>query len=669
MTFGLTPNGFNTPRLADIKQQLEDAFIAQFGEVNTDPQSVVGQLIGLFAKTYADIWENMEDVYFSQYPNSASGVSLDNVVQLNGISRIPASQTSVTATCSGLEGTTIPIGAIAQISETGQSFFANLGGIISASNADTVIVDIVALATQAYFVNLNNILFTSSLPVITFSNSGAIFNSGDSIVVTINGVAQPAVVYATSSNATLSAVAAQIQLYDSSLACTAVATNPNIITITPNSGYNVTINSISITNSPPSTASFAITFLAPGSNNDLTAAIVALLNVGTPPWLAVDNMNGSFTVNALNPAIPFSSSTGSNLTISYQASPINFLSENFGPIPCPIGSLNTIITPIFGWNTVNNLVAGVTGTLMETDAQLRIRRANSIKLLGAGTVESIEAGILQNVPGVTSAVVFENVTLQQLPISIVFPLPFTSGDIITITYNTSSTVSATFTTDQATTMGLLVTQLETIPQVSSASYGGAGNQTLTVNMIQAVDLTINSAVAPTSDQDAIISGGRPPKSFEAVVEGGTDYAVADEIWLKKPAGIQTYGNVNNGMGIQIIDSQGNTQVIFFSRPTPIYIWVQVPLTLNTQETFPPNGISLVSEAILNYGNSLGVGVDVFLQRVLSQIFTVQGVAHGNMELAFTLEPTNTPTFSYSDIVISDAQIALFDLSRINVSVL
>src|SRR5579864_7143662 len=121
--FGLTPAGFNAMRLADVKVFLENAFIAQFGDINLDAQSVFGQEIGVLSKPFADIWENLEDVYFSQYPNSASGTSLDNVVQLNGITRLPATQTSVIAICSGLEGTLIPQNALASIPANGDIFY------------------------------------------------------------------------------------------------------------------------------------------------------------------------------------------------------------------------------------------------------------------------------------------------------------------------------------------------------------------------------------------------------------------------------------------------------------------------------------------------------------------------------------------------------------------
>ena len=390
MTYGLTPAGFNTPRLADVKQFLEDDFIAAFGDINTEPQSVAGQLIGIFAKLYADQWENNADIYFSQYPNSASGVSLDNVVQLNGITRLPATQTSVVATCAGTEGTFIPANALASQPATGETFYALNGGSITRSNADIVTAEVTSLTTQAYTVLLNNVPYTYSLPVVTFSNWGAIFVTGNSILVTINGVQLTAVPFTTNSNTTLAAIATAIQGFDSGLACTCVATNPNILTITPLTGKSITISSISITGGATQ-ASYAITFLTPGSNNVLTAGLTAIINSGTPPWLCVDNMNGTFTINANVESVPFSCNVGTNLSIIAQSSPITFVCQNFGPVPCPIGTLTNIVTPIAGWSAITNLVAGSTGTSVETDAQLRIRRQNSIKLLGSATVEAIIA--------------------------------------------------------------------------------------------------------------------------------------------------------------------------------------------------------------------------------------------------------------------------------------
>ena len=665
--YGLTPEGFNTPRLANVKQFLEDDFIASFGDINTDPQSVTGQIIGIFAKVFADLWENLEDVYFSQYPNSASGVSLDNVVQLNGISRLPATQTSVTATASGLEGTFIPQNSLASVPSNNSTFYALTGGTISASTADIVKIQVNSLATNVYTVLLDAVPYIYSRPVITFSNVGAIFVAGNSIVVTINGVQLTPISYAVSSNATLAAIASAIQAFGSGLFCTAVVTNPNIITISTLLGFSVVINPISI-NGGATQASYVVSFLAPSTNNEVTSNLVAVINAGTPEWLAVDNMDGTLTINANVVSVPFSAAAGINLSIIYIASPIVFNAQQYGVIPLPIGTLTNIITPIAGWNSITNLIAGNTGTLEETDAQLRIRRQNSIKLLGNATVEAITAKLLQNVPGVTSAIVFENTSLQETPTIIIFPGQFQSGDLITVTYD-STNFSVSFLTNQATTMALIVAQFLLIPSVSSASYGGSGNQTITVNTNIANILEVILAVTSVSLMTAAITGGRPPKSFEAVVEGGTDQAVAEQIWLSKPAGIETFGNVNNGNGITIIDSQGNNQIIFFSRPTEVFIWIQVALTLYPEETFPNNGLQDVAISILNYGSGLGVGVDVLLQRVLAQIFNVPGIASGSMTMAATFSITNSPSFSSADIAIAESQISVWDISRINVTVI
>ena len=309
------------------------------------------------------------------------------------------------------------------------------------------------------------------------------------------------------------------------------------------------------------------------------------------------------------------------------------------------------------------MIAGNTGTFVETDAQLRLRRQNSIKLLGQATVPAITAGLLQDVPGVTSATIFENTSLQQTDIVISFPGQFQSGDVITVTTDAFSPFTVSYNTDQATTMTDLVNAFLALPVVASASFGGAGNQVLTVTIIQSFVLLVESVTTSVSTMTATITGGRPPKSFEAVVEGGTDDAIANQIWQTKPAGIETFGNVNSGNGITILDSQGNTQTIFFSRPSEVTIWLTVALTLNPEETFPANGVDQVGLALLNYGQSLGVGIDVLFQRVLSQIFTVPGIASGALEIGITQNILGT-----SDITILESQISSWNLSRISVTV-
>lgn len=657
--FGLTPQGFKIKRLPDIHAENQNLLLAAFGEINLDPQSIFGQLIGVISKVEADIWENMQDVYFSQYPNSAEGISLDNVVQLNAITRLAAQQTNVTAVCSGLEGTLINQGALARIPDTGAVFFCQTDTFITRSRAASANVQVGLAAAQSYTAIINNQAITYSLPIITFTGS---FVTGNSIVATLNGTTLPAVPFNMSNNQTLADLASAIAANPDVLSAT--PTNPNIISIVPVLGKNVVVNSIVITGGA-SQPTYAVTFDVP-TINSVSQNLTSIINAAIPTVLATD-LIGSISIVANDPDVPFSISVGTNLSISSQSSPVTFLSQDFAPIAAPINTLVEILTPISGWNSINNPKAGVTGRFIETDAELRIRRNNSIRLLGAGTVESIRARLLQQVPGVTSAFIFENRTMTQEPIDIVLNQDLVTGNTITIVFNTIQTLPiVTFATSHLDTMNAIAIVIANQPQIASAVVGGTANRTITVSMKEAVEVAITtfSVTGGANQAQAVFKGGRLAKSFEAVVEGGSDADVANKIWLTKPAGIQTFGNT----AFTITDSQGEQQVINFSRPTPIYIWVTVALTLYSEETFPPNGQDLVAEAINTYGNNLGIGVDVLLQRVLAQIFNVPGIASGAMQIAATNGPGDSPLYGTADIPIQENEIAVFDLSRITVTV-
>lgn len=657
--FGLTPQGFKIKRLPDIHAENQNLLLAAFGEINLDPQSIFGQLIGVLSKVEADIWENMQDVYFSQYPNSAEGISLDNVVQLNAITRLAAQQTNVTAVCSGLEGTLINQGALARIPDTGAVFFCQEDSFISRSNAASAFVLVGAAAPQSYTAIINNQNITYSLPIITFTGS---FVAGNSIIATLNGTTLPAVPFNTSNNQTLADLAAAMAANPDVLSAT--PTNPNIISIIPVLGKNVVVNSIVITGGA-SQPTYAVTFDTP-TINAVSQNLTSIINAAISTVLATD-LTGSISIAADDPDAPFSISVGTNLSITSQSSPVTFLSQDFAPIAAPVNTLVEILTPISGWNSINNPKAGVTGRFIETDSELRIRRNNSIRLLGAGTVESIRARLLQQVPGVTSAFIFENRTMTQEPIDIVLNQDLVPGNTITIVFNTIQTLPiVTYATSHLDTMNAIAVVIANQPQIASAVVGGTANRTITVSMKEAVEVAITtfSVTGGASQAEAVFKGGRLAKSFEAVVEGGSDADVANKIWLTKPAGIQTFGNTS----FTITDSQGEQQVINFSRPTPIYIWVTVALTLYSEETFPPNGQDLVADAINTYGNNLGIGVDVLLQRVLAQIFSVPGIASGAMQIAATNGPGDSPLYGTADIPIQENEIAIFDLSRITVTV-
>ena len=91
MAFGITITGFNRKTLAIIRDELIAAYQAKFGnQINTSPESVIGQEIDITAERESEIWQLFEDVYNSQYRGTASGVSLENVGDITTIRKLGA---------------------------------------------------------------------------------------------------------------------------------------------------------------------------------------------------------------------------------------------------------------------------------------------------------------------------------------------------------------------------------------------------------------------------------------------------------------------------------------------------------------------------------------------------------------------------------------------------
>lgn len=161
------------------------------------------------------------------------------------------------------------------------------------------------------------------------------------------------------------------------------------------------------------------------------------------------------------------------------------------------------------------------------------------------------------------------------------------------------------------------------------------------------------------------SEGRPPHSFEIVVEGGLDADIAQEIWDNKPAGIETFGTET----VAVLDSSNQSQNVNFSRTTPIYLWVDVEYVKYSEESFPSGGEASIAQAVLDRGLEHKQGEDVIDQRFFSKIY---GSVSGIQELIITLATSATPggppgTYSPGVVAIGAKELANFDLTRITVA--
>jgi uncharacterized phage protein gp47/JayE len=80
-----------------------------------------------------------------------------------------------------------------------------------------------------------------------------------------------------------------------------------------------------------------------------------------------------------------------------------------GALQAPSGTIDTIVTPIAGWDSVTNSLDITEGEDVESDLELRTRREESLQVTGAAVDLAIRSAI-REIPGVDQALVISNRT-------------------------------------------------------------------------------------------------------------------------------------------------------------------------------------------------------------------------------------------------------------------
>lgn len=125
----LTAEGLVIKRLSELLAERRQLAVQLFqdlvppnGVVDTSTSSTLGRLIDLSCPSDADLWEAIQQVYSAFDPNSATGIPLDNLVALGGITRFQNTYTTAQALFTGDNGTLIPAGSVVSSATTGERF-------------------------------------------------------------------------------------------------------------------------------------------------------------------------------------------------------------------------------------------------------------------------------------------------------------------------------------------------------------------------------------------------------------------------------------------------------------------------------------------------------------------------------------------------------------------
>ena len=200
---------------------------------------------------------------------------------------------------------------------------------------------------------------------------------------------------------------------------------------------------------------------------------------------------------------------------------------------------------------------------------------------------------------------------------------------------------------------LKVRRIQTFKRAGTATVEGIRHAVLLVEFVSQVLVRENDDIVVDVD-------GIPPKAFETFVQGGVDEDIVAAIFASKPAGIEAHGDTI----IPIIDSQGFSHDIGFSRPVTKEVWLEVDITKRTDATegpvYPADGDTQVKAALLAFGADFRIGQDVIVPELVQTIMNgVQGVLTIVIRLGFAPAPVGT-----ANLAIAAVEIAELDSSRI-----
>lgn len=188
----------------------------------------------------------------------------------------------------------------------------------------------------------------------------------------------------------------------------------------------------------------------------------------------------------------------------------------------------------------------------------------------------------------------------------------------------------------------------------------AGPGTAPLDAIRADLLKVPGVTSTTifhNVEDFTDADGVPPHAIEALVTGGDDQDIWDQLRKSVAAGIKTYGDE---IGTST-DDAGNIWDEAFSRPEDVDIYVIITI-LKDPRVFPLDGSDQIKQKIVDYGDAQPPGYNAVSAAIAAQALPVAGVLDMRPCYIGTAPAPATET----TIQISNRQQAKYDTSRITV---
>lgn len=162
---GITPQGFIPKTLRDIREDLiagcqtiQDPETGEYPLFNIGDDTVLSQVIGIFASELEVAWGALADAYAQFDPQSNSGAGQSGTVQLNAITRKPGMGTQLAISVTAISGTVIPKGSL--IGDVAGTYSYTVDADIYVSGEPNTVSTATGAATSTVFGPFNPVVNT-----------------------------------------------------------------------------------------------------------------------------------------------------------------------------------------------------------------------------------------------------------------------------------------------------------------------------------------------------------------------------------------------------------------------------------------------------------------------------------------------------------------------------
>jgi hypothetical protein len=465
--------------------------LAQFGSTTAlGPDTYLGQIASILAERFALVSEAVADTYASQDPSAAEGVAVDYQLALLGLTR-----NKERPTVTNPVPDTTPAGLVLP----GLVLYGTPGTIIPAGST----IQTTTLPTLNF--TLDNAV-TIGLPQNALQQ--LVFSQVPTSGIYVLTLTAPSGLLIATSGLPYNATAAQVQAAIAGLKDTTGLYPFTDVAVTQTSAQTMAVSFGATT---PSTGQPAT---AAQAQSEIVVATQALLAGNALVNLSVVQTTVGQPAQAIGTAT--CTQTGPNTVLAH--------------------TLTVIGSGKSGWTGVDNPLDCLTGANTETDTEAEARRKTALAARGNGTLSGITAKVL-TVPGVSTALAFENTTHAALQLLTFGTTPIGSFQLV-LGGHTTAPIAAVPTAASVQAAINAQPDLQNVKVTGSVTYG------MTIDYNGALGGQAQPLVAVVNDQSQAgitASFGRPPKSYEIVVQGGADADIAQAILASAPSGIASFG--------------------------------------------------------------------------------------------------------------------------------